>query len=156
MVEALPQALSFQIYSTSSNVNPLVSGTQKITNTNAITAMPARIRKVAPVPTASAMERNVCATIRFEIQFTVADMPPHIPRYASGYISEFTVQGTGPIPGEKKAMYNANPKTATQPYRPLAEPDDWAKNAPERTRRDSITPDRLERANFLRPAWSMR
>ncbi|KAJ6866160.1 hypothetical protein NC652_037650 [Populus alba x Populus x berolinensis] len=96
-------------------MGPMVSGTYIITNTTASTAMPARIRKVEPVPTASAIERKVWATIRLEIQLTVADMPPHIPRYCSGYISEFTVHGTGPIPGEKQAIYRANPKTAIHP-----------------------------------------
>ncbi|GKV53215.1 hypothetical protein SLEP1_g59751, partial [Rubroshorea leprosula] len=63
--------------------------------------MPAKIKKVAPVPIASATDRKLSDTIKFETQQTVAAMPPHIPRYCSGYISEFTVHGTGPIPGEK-------------------------------------------------------
>nr|GMD68098.1 UDP-glycosyltransferase 92A1-like [Ipomoea batatas] len=102
--EPLPRALAFQILSTSSNVSPFVSGTKATTNPNAATAITASIKNVAPVPTASANERKLCATMRLDIQLTVADIPPHIPRYASGYISEFTVHGTGPIPGAKKAM----------------------------------------------------
>lgn len=58
------------------------------------------MKKVQEVPMDSVNERNDCDTIRFETQFAVAAIPPHIPRNRKGYISEFTVHGTDPIPGE--------------------------------------------------------
>nr|GMD04279.1 Os07g0151250 [Ipomoea batatas] len=42
--------------------------------------------------------------MRLDIQFAVAAIPPHIPRNLRGYISELTIQGTVPIPGEKKMI----------------------------------------------------
>ncbi|WVZ07272.1 hypothetical protein V8G54_020618 [Vigna mungo] len=113
------------------------------------------IRKVGPIPIPSAIERNVSETIKFETQHTVADMPPQMPRYSSGYISELRVHGTGPIPGEKKPIYKAKPTTASHPYNPF-EDDDCLKNAKAKTINDTATPARLERANFFRPAWSIR
>ncbi|RHN82796.1 hypothetical protein MtrunA17_Chr1g0213621 [Medicago truncatula] len=53
--------------------------------------------------------------MRLETQHTVADIPPQIPLYSLGYISEFIAHGTGPIPGEKKAIYSIKPKTASHP-----------------------------------------
>ncbi|KAL0674556.1 hypothetical protein Bca4012_002537 [Brassica carinata] len=97
-----PKPLCFQICSTSENVSPGVSGTNTITKITARTTIPTKIKKVTPVPAASTIDMNVCATIKLLIQLTVSDMPPHIPRYCCKYISEFTVHGTGPIPGAKK------------------------------------------------------
>ncbi|KAJ0589466.1 hypothetical protein HanIR_Chr04g0186591 [Helianthus annuus] len=83
---------------------PLVSGTKTSTKTNATTDITPKPRKVHDVPMASVNDKNDCATIRFEIQFAVAAMPPHTPRNLNGYISEFTIHGTVPMPGEKNMM----------------------------------------------------
>ncbi|KAJ0463729.1 hypothetical protein HanHA300_Chr14g0518961 [Helianthus annuus] len=55
----LPRARSRHNFSTSSKVNPLVSGTNMSTKTTAATAITANIAKVKPVPTASATERKL-------------------------------------------------------------------------------------------------
>ena len=83
---------------TSENVSPW------ITQITARTTIPTKIKKVTPVPAASWIDMNVCATIKLLIQLIVSDMPPHMPRYCCKYISEFTVHGTGPIPGAKKQV----------------------------------------------------
>lgn len=54
--------------------------------------------------------------MRFDTQLAVAAIPPQSPRYLSGYISELTIHGTVPIPGEKNMMYRARPIRASQPY----------------------------------------
>ncbi|KAL7586352.1 hypothetical protein Lser_V15G38576 [Lactuca serriola] len=66
--------------------------------------MTTKIKNVQPVPTTFAIERKLCATTKFDTQFTVTDILPHIPLYDSGYILEFTVHGTRSIPGAKNAM----------------------------------------------------
>ena len=103
--------------STSSMGRPLVSGTHTITKTNATSDIPPKMRKVHDVPIASVRDRKDCATIRLETQFAVAAIPPQTPLYLRGYISEFTIQGTVPIPGEKNMMYRARPINASQPNR---------------------------------------
>jgi hypothetical protein len=80
----LPPAFFLQSCSTSSKLNPFVSGTYTATKMKASTAIPAMIRNVMPVPTNPTIDRNVWATTRLEIQLTVADMPPHIPQYTYG------------------------------------------------------------------------
>ena len=94
-------ALFFHIRSTSSKDKPLVSGTKKRTKARAKTDITAKSKNVREVPKAVVSERNVRETIKFDIQFAVAAIPPHIPRYFNGYISELTAHGTGPMPGEK-------------------------------------------------------
>lgn len=66
--------------------------------------MTPNMRNVQGVPIAFVKLRKDCATIRFEIQFAVAAIPPQTPRYLKGYISELTIHGTVPIPGEKDMM----------------------------------------------------
>lgn len=95
--------------------SPLVSGTQIRTKNNATTPKTPNIRKVKQVPIASVNDRNDCDTIRFEIQFAVAAIPPHIPLNLKGYISELTIQGIEPMPGEKNIMYRARPMRANHP-----------------------------------------
>lgn len=75
-----------------------------ITNNNATTDITPNPRKVHAVPMASVNDKKDCATMRFDIQFAVAAIPPHTPRYLNGYISEFTIHGTEPMPGEKHMM----------------------------------------------------
>lgn len=66
--------------------------------------MTPNIRNVQEVPIAVVKDRKDCATMRLEIQFAVAAIPPQMPRYLKGYISELTIHGTVPIPGEKDRM----------------------------------------------------
>lgn len=103
------------ITSTSSMDNPFVSGTHMIMKNSATSDIPPKMRKVHDVPIDSVRDRKDCATTRFETQFAVAAIPPQTPLYLRRYISEFTIQGTVPIPGEKKMMYNAKPANASQP-----------------------------------------
>jgi hypothetical protein len=60
----------------------MVSGTYIITNTTASTAMPASIKKVEPVPTASAIERNVLWASYYQIGDPV-NSSWHSPAYSS-------------------------------------------------------------------------
>lgn len=110
-------ALCSSIFSTSSIGSPFVSGTQISTKNKAITDITPNIRKVHEVPIASVSDRNDCATIRLDIQFAVAAIPPQTPLNLRGYISEFTIHGTVPIPGEKKMIYSAKPIRASHPNR---------------------------------------
>ena len=89
--------------SISSSLRPFVSGTvrkMKIIARKAITAM--RMNPRAGV-TASSRDRKVKDTIRLKTQFVVDDAAIPKLRAHVGYISEFRVQGIGPIPGAKKA-----------------------------------------------------
>lgn len=104
------------MFSTSSIGSPFVSGTKTMTKTMAATVMKMNIMNVYEVPIASVNDRKDCATMRFEIQFDVDAIPPHIPLYLNGYISEFTTHGTVPIPGEKNRMYSERPISASQPF----------------------------------------
>lgn len=54
--------------------------------------------------------------MRFEIQFAVAAIPPQTPLNLKGQISELTIHGTVPIPGEKNMMQSVRPISATHPY----------------------------------------
>lgn len=92
------------MFSTSSIGSPLVSGTKTITKTIAATVMNINIMNVDEIPIASVKDRKDCATMRFETQFEVDAIPPQIPLYLKGYISEFITHGTVPIPGEKNKM----------------------------------------------------
>ena len=103
--------------STSSIGRPLVSGTHTITKNNATRDIPPKMRKVHDVPIDSVRDRKDCATMRLETQFAVAAIPPQTPLNLRGYISEFTIHGTVPIPGEKNMMYSAKPINASQPNR---------------------------------------
>ena len=49
--------------------------------------------------------KNVMETIRLHNQLTVVAMAMAVLRAQVGYISELMVQGRGPMPGAKKAMY---------------------------------------------------
>lgn len=73
--------------------------------------------KVHAVPIACVSDKKEYATIKLEIQFAVAAIPPQTPRDLNGYISELTIHGIVPIPGEKKKIYIANPTSASHPYR---------------------------------------
>lgn len=77
--------------------------------------IPANKRKVPEEPSASVNDRNVSLTIRFDIQLATAAIPPPKPLYLNGYISEFTIQGIVPIPGEYNMMYNPSRRTANIP-----------------------------------------
>ena len=70
----------------------------------AATLMNMNIMNVDEVPMACVKDRKDWATIRFETQLEVDAIPPQIPLYLKGYISEFTTHGTVPIPGEKNMM----------------------------------------------------
>lgn len=109
------RALLSSIFSTSSMGRPLVSGTQTRTKSKATTEITPNKRNVQEVPIASVKDRKDCATIRFDIQFAVAAIPPQMPRKRSGYISELAIHGTVPIPGEKDKMYRDSPTSANHP-----------------------------------------
>lgn len=78
--------------------------------------MTPKMKNVQEVPMDCVSDRKDCATIRFEIQLAVAAIPPQTPLNLKGYISEYTIQGAVPIPGEKKIMYKAKPIKASHPY----------------------------------------
>eukprot|EP00928_Gymnodinium_smaydae_P031909 TRINITY_DN23265_c0_g1_i1.p3 TRINITY_DN23265_c0_g1~~TRINITY_DN23265_c0_g1_i1.p3 ORF type:complete len:118 (+),score=3.56 TRINITY_DN23265_c0_g1_i1:409-762(+) len=96
--------LSCNITSTCSKDRPLVSGMKTRVKKRPATAMQPNSKNVSEVPMATVRVRNVCATIKLEIQHAVAAIPPHRPLNLRGYISELTTHGTVPIPGEKNAM----------------------------------------------------
>lgn len=77
--------------------------------------IPANSKNVPPEPIASVKVKNVSLTIRLEHQLETAAIPPPTPLYLNGYISEFTIQGTVPIPGEYNMMYNPKRATAKPP-----------------------------------------
>ena len=106
-----PKPLCFQICSTSENVSPGVSGTNTITKITARTTIPTKIKKVTPLPAASAIDMNVCATIKLLIQLTVSDMPPHLPRYCCKYHRPWDWSHSRC----KETCYRAKPSTASPP-----------------------------------------
>lgn len=55
-----------------------------MTNIRAITEITPNIRNVHDVPIVSVKDKKDCATIRFDIQFAVAAIPPHTPRNRKG------------------------------------------------------------------------
>lgn len=64
-----------------------------------MTENPAKRRNVPAEPRALVRVKKVSLTRRFAVQLETAAIPPPVPLYLSGYISEFTIQGTVPIPG---------------------------------------------------------
>ena len=62
------------------------------------------IMNVHAVPIASVTDKKDCETLRFETQTAADAIPPQIPLYLKGYISELITHGTVPIPGEKNMM----------------------------------------------------
>ena len=69
---------------------------------------------------------------KLDIQFVVDDILFPIPLKCNGYISEFTVQGVGPIPIAKKSKYKNIPPAANHfPISWLTDPLWWfLKNIP--------------------------
>lgn len=76
---------------------------------------PANNRKVAAEPRCCVSVKNVSLTTKFELQLATAAIPPPTPLYWSGYISEFTIHGTVPMPGEYTMMYKPRSTTAKYP-----------------------------------------
>lgn len=76
---------------------------------------PANSINVPAEPIASVKVKNVSLTSRFEVQLETAAIPPPMPLYLNGYISEFTIQGTVPMPGEYNMMYNPKRAIAKPP-----------------------------------------
>lgn len=95
--------------------SPFVSGTLIKEKNRATTEMAKNMRNVQEDSKACVKVRTDCGTMRFEIQFAVAAIPPQMPRYIRD-ISGLKIPGTIPIPGEKNMMQNViNPTSASHP-----------------------------------------